>query len=76
MTLIDIALFIALTTLTLYILVIVNVIPHTLGNVDVYHFSYILLIIAIFLFIMWTIIRFCMCCTRTQSRTNHLVEVV
>ena len=76
MAFIDIALFLALVALVLYILVIVHVIPDVVGNLDVYRFSYILLIIAIFLFIVWAVIRFCEFCCSCFGRRERVVEIV
>ena len=76
MAFIDIALLFGLVALILYILVMVHVIPEMVGSLDVFHFSYILLIVAIFLFIVWAVIRFCELCCSCCGRRNHVVEVV
>ena len=75
MAFIDIALFVSVVALILYILVMTHVIPVMIGSLDVYRFSYILLIVAIVLFVLWVILRFCEFCCSCFGR-RRVVETV
>jgi len=70
MAFIDIALVLSVIALIVYILIITNVIPGMVGNFDLYHLSYVLLIISILLFIIWLLIRFCECCMSYGRRNS------